>query len=248
MSPLVIKNKGKIYEFKEPTIKVWSEVMALKEFLEEDELNIRMISMCLGMEREEIIECEAEKIIDIANRIQELFKQRNREFYAKVELNGKTFNLVDYTKIKFGQFVDIDTFLSKDESYKIKNLNELASYLFIEEGKEYSDIDFKRQAEEFQQLPVKYVDGAVFFLVNLGLTSHHLSQIYSGKKFLWWMTKTMIRSPRIGAGIQLFLSLLAMIYQSLKILLISPLFFVSTTWHFLKTKIKGKQKINLNNV
>jgi hypothetical protein len=138
-------------------------------------------------------------------------------------------------KITFGQFVDIDTFLSKDESYRISNLHELAAYLYNEvvDGKviDYGQIDFAKQSEEFKDLPIRYIESAIFFLSTLGRGLQGLTQIYSQSQLLMSMMIVRAHLARIGDGISQSATWLKTVLVRLIRLLVSPLRRVSTTLH-----------------
>lgn len=243
MTQQYIQHNGKKYEVKEPTIAMWANVMKLKDILEPEELNIRLISEITGMSKEDIMSCDAKNIQKIGEIIYRLMNMETKEVQMKIELNGVKYEMTDFYKISFGQFVDIDSFLSKDETYKVSNLNELAAYLYIEEGKKYGEIDFKKKIEEFKDLPVKYVEGAVFFLLSLGKGLQQLTQVYSKSKFLWMMMKVRMALLNIGDGTLQYLTWPKTWSGRLTMLLLSPLLLVSIILHILWISIKSKKKI-----
>jgi hypothetical protein len=134
----------------------------------------------------------------------------------------------------------------KDESYKIANLNELAAYLFTEKGKKYGEADFKKNIEKFKQLPMKYIEGAVFFLWTLEKGLSGLSQLYSENKWLTRGLKVIIVLRNFGDTISGFLNSRKTKFGKLTVLLVSPLFFVSIIFRTLLTYIRRKKK-RLNN-
>ena len=196
-----ITHNGKKYEIKEPTLQNYANVMKLRDLLSEQELYIKIISELTELTREQVIEASVDDINKVGQLIAQYFDASNREVFYKISHKDKNYSLVDLYNISFGQFVDIDTFLTKEESYKLNNLNELASYLFIEEGKTYSQIDFRKQKEDFVDLPMKYLEGAIFFLVNSGLILAPLIETYSRSKFLWWILKMILLFQLTGDGI-----------------------------------------------
>lgn len=242
MTEQFIQHNGKKYEVKEPTIAMWSNVMKLKDILDPIELNVRFITELTGMSRQEVEECDAKNVQRIGSIIGAYMEASTKEVQMKIMLNGKNYEMVDLSKISFGQFVDIDTFLSKDENYRIQNLNELAAYLYIEEGKKYGEQDFKKNIEEFKQLPVKYVEGAVFFLLSLGKGLQQLTQVYSKSKFLWMTMKLRIALLNIGDGILPYLIWPKTWYGKLTMLLLSPLLLVSIILHISWILIKNKKR------
>ena len=129
-----IEYKGKKYNLTEPTISMWSETMKFKDILDPKDLYIKMIEVMTGLSREEINEISVTEINAVGVILYHYLNQENKELTYRVILDDVVYKLVDISKISFGQFVDIDTFLKKDEAYRIANMNELAAYLYCEEG------------------------------------------------------------------------------------------------------------------
>jgi hypothetical protein len=152
------------------------------------------------------------------------------------------YELADFGNISFGQFVDIDSFIMKDEAYKIANLNELASYLYTEKGKKYGETDFKKSIENFKTLPMKYVEGAVFFLWTLEKELFGLSQVYSKNKWIVRGVRILLIFLNFGATISGLLNSQRTKFGKLTVLLVSPLFFVSTICRSLVIYIRNKIK------
>ena len=158
-----IDYNGTKYEVKEPTISMWMDIMKLKDILDEQEMYVRMISKVTGIKESQIMEEDASTIRRVGNELYKFMNQDQKTLFKSIELFGVKYNFVDVTKISFGQFVDIDTFLNKEESYRVSNLQELAAYLYTEDGIKYGESDFKARIEVMKELPIKYLEGAVFF-------------------------------------------------------------------------------------
>jgi hypothetical protein len=240
-----ITHNGKKFEIKEPTIQNYANVMKLRDLLNDQELYVKLICELTELRREEVIEASIDDINKVGEVINKFFSNSNKEIFYEIEYRGIKYNLVDVYKISFGQFVDIDTFLTKDEAYKLNNLNELASYLYLEKGKTYSEIDFRKQKEIFSELPMKYLEGAIFFLVNLGLILAPLTEIYSRSKFLWMILKLTLLFQLTGDGIPPYpISVKTKFGKFLKLLtypLWLALIILPTSLMWLKRKIKSKR-------
>jgi hypothetical protein len=193
--------KDKKYPIKEPTILNYANVMKLRDLLSEEELYIRVICELTELSREQILEAPADQFKIVGETIERYFSAANKEVFYNIKFKDVEYSMIDIYNISFGQFVDIDTFLNKEESYKLNNLNELASYLYLEKGKTYSEIDFRKQKEIFADLPMKYLEGAIFFLANSGLILAPLMETYSRNKFQWVILKTILIFQLIGVGI-----------------------------------------------
>lgn len=239
---IFIQHKGKKYPIKEPTIKMWSDVVQLRDVYGEEEMNIRLLEKVTDIPREELLTLEATLIRKIADQLNKVLDQENKELASVIEHQGKKYTLVNIEKITFGQFVDIDTFLQKDEKYRVSNLNELATYLYTEIGVDYKDKDFKSQIESFKELPVRHIEGALFFLSTLGNTLLGLTQIYSRQKWKWMVLKTKILLINIGGGIQRLVRLPKTRFGRLIMWSISPLLVLSTILLILWTLIRNKKR------
>ena len=223
-----IEYNGEHYVLQEPTIKVWSEVMKFKDILDEEELYIKMISVITGLSREDILKADASQITEVGEKLKDYLNKDTRQLYPTFEHKSVKYKLADFNKISFGQFVDIETFLKKDEAYRIANLNELAAYLYTEEGTSYSDSDFPKRIEEMRDIPVKYVESSLFFLLSLERGLQELSQLYSQNPRLWKIMKLRIALGNFGDGMQPYLGWLTTSFGVLTKLLIYPLYLVLT--------------------
>ena len=149
--------------------------MKFKDLLDDEELYIKMISEVLGITREEVLSADTTEIIEIGDYVYSFINKESKKLFKQIEFKETKYNLVDVNNISFGQYADIDTFLRKDEGYRIANLNELAAYLYTEDGIVYTNSNIKLRIEEFKTLPIKYVEGAIFFFVEF---SKSISRTY----------------------------------------------------------------------
>ena len=241
METTYIEHNGKQYEVKEPTINTWKNVMIFKDLLDEEEMSVKMIAEVTGLSVKEVKEADALEIRIAGDKLWRYLNQESKQLHKTIEHNGVLYDLVDVNKISFGQFVDIDTFMKKDESYKIANLNELAAYLYCEQDVKYGDSDIKKRIEDFKNLKVKYIEGAVFFLLSLGRGLHELTLLYSKSKTMWWMMRTRIALASFGDGMQQLLSSQKTKFGKLMVLLTFPLWLVSIIFLFLWMLITRKR-------
>jgi hypothetical protein len=246
MTTQYVEYKKKKYVVKEPTINDWSEIMRLKGLLDDQELNYKLMEKITGMPKEIILSAKLSEINKIGQQLYTFLNLEQKQLFPDFEFKGKTYKIVNISKISFGQFVDIDTFLSKDESYRISNLHELAAYMYNEvidgEVIEYGKIDFKKQSEEFKELPIKYLEGAIFFLSILGRASQGLTQIYSHNKWQWMRMIGELHLAHIGDGISRLANWLKTKFGKLIKLSVSPLRRALTTLHTYWTRTKKKSK------
>lgn len=246
MEQTYIDYDNKKYPIKELTIEKWQNIMKFREIFDEGDLYIRMISEMTGLTPQQVEEGDAQSILACGKLLDSYINQESKKVYSEITYKAVEYTLVDFNKISFGQFVDIDTFIMKDETYKISNLNELAAYLYIEKNKKYGEMDFAENIENFKDLPMKYIEGAVFFLWTLERGLFGLSQVYSGNKWLMRGVKIIIILANFGATMSGFLNSRRTRFGKLIVLLVSPLFFVSTICRTLLTYAMNRKKRSKN--
>jgi hemin uptake protein HemP len=242
METTYIEHKGQKYEVKEPTIEAWKNVMIYKDLLDEEEMYVKMISEVTGLSMKEVKSSDALEIRIAGDKLWRYLNQESKKLFTTIEHNGITYNLVDLNKVSFGQFVDIDTFMKKDEPYKVANLNELAAYLYCEDGVEYGNSDIKKRIEDFKDLPVKYIEAAIFFLLSLAKGLQELTTLYSKSPVMWWMMRVRIAWASFGDGIKQLVSSQKTKFGKLIVLLTFPLWLVLITFLSLWTLIVSKKK------
>jgi hypothetical protein len=238
----VIEYNGKKYIIKEPTIRTWAEVMKMKDILDEGELFVKVIELTTGLTYEEIMSADASQVKNVGEKVLSIITGSNKKVVQYFEHEGEEYQFLDIQNLSFGQFIDIDTFLSKEENYRIQNLHELASYLYIEKGSKYGEKSIPKRAEKFKELPIKYMEGSVFFLLSILNLSEELTKIYSQSKTLKVVMKTKILFRLIGVGIQRSAHSLRTKFGYLGMLLIYPLLSVSIILLTLWTLIRSKKR------
>jgi hypothetical protein len=242
MTETHIEYKGKKYEVKEPTIQTWKNIMIFKDLLDEEEMYVKMIAEVTGLSIDEIKDTDALQVRNVGNTLWRYLNQESKELHTTINHKGITYQLVDVNKISFGQFVDIDTFLKKDEAYKIGNLHELAAYLYCESGTTYGQSDFTTKMEAFKELPVKYVEAPIFFLLSLQKGLQQIITLYSKSPISFWTMRLRLAFMSSMGGIQRFLFSPRTKFGKLIMLLTSPLWLVLITLLTLWTLITKKKK------
>ena len=176
MEKQYVKYKGKSYLINEPTIEDWARIMVLQEWSDEREFSTILLSQITGLSQEEIENADYQEILDAAQTISQYFLVDSSEFKNEFEFNGKKYRFLDLPNLKFGEFIDIDGFLTKPVIEKKKEMNLLMAMLYreVDEDGNYLPYDSSKvqlRAEEFKKLPVKYVNGASSFFLRLGKIS-----------------------------------------------------------------------------
>jgi len=217
---MTITSKSKKFEVSEPTIREFCDVMKLKDILTEDELNVRLIEKVTGMSHEEVMDMDATTIQKIGSVLFAHYNKESKKLFQTFELKGIKYKFMDVNTISFGQFVDIDTFLKKDESYRIANLNELMAYLYCEEGTKYSESNFKVRIEAMLDAPSHIIEGALFFLSNLEKGLLEIMELSSKSPIMFQMMRLRIVFQSFGATTKLSRYLLKTKFGRLTLLLL----------------------------
>jgi hypothetical protein len=243
MTSTYIDYKGTKYEVKEPTIETWKNIMIFKDLLDEEEMYVKMIAEVTGLSVDEIKDTDALQIRKVGNTLWRYLNQESKELHKTIIHKDISYDLVDVNKISFGQFVDIDTFLKKDESYKVANLHELAAYLYCETGLTYGQSDFTKKMEAFKDLPVKYVEAPIFFLLSLHEGLREITTLYSKSPVLYWTMRLRLAFMSFMGGIRQLVSSQKTKFGKLMLLLTSPLWLVLiillTSWTLITKKKKN---------
>ena len=238
---MTITSKSKKFEVSEPTIREFCDVMKFKDILNEDELNVRLIEKVTGMSHEEVLEMDASTIQKIGSVLFAHYNKESKKLTQSFELNGITYKFMDVNTISFGQFVDIDTFLKKDESYRIANLNELMAYMYCEEGTKYSDSNFKKRIEVMLDAKSHIVEGALFFLLNLERGLYEIMELSSKSPLMFQIMRLRIAFQSFGATTKLFRFLQKTKFGKLILLLLWVLLLPLTICLTLLTSITRKK-------
>jgi hypothetical protein len=206
-----LKYKGKSYQVEEPTIEMWSKIIALQEWTDEREFSIKLMSMVTGLTEEEIENTDAIDVVKATTELSVFLMEKSNEFKNEIEFKGKHYKFIDLPNLTFGEFIDIDTFLTKTPIEKKKEMHLLMAMLYreVDDKGNYLPYDSKKiqlKAEEFKQLPVRYLNGATSFFLRLdrilrgGLRGSSWLQAKLVMKMIWLSVKL---SVLIGFGVGL---------------------------------------------
>ena len=238
---MTITSKSKKFEVTEPTIREFCDVMKLKDILTEDELNVRLIEKVTGMSHEEVMNMDATTIQKIGSVLFAHYNKESKKLFQTFELKGIKYKFMDVNTISFGQFVDIDTFLKKDESYRIANLNELMAYMYCEEGTKYSDSNFKVRIEAMLDAPSHIIESSLFFLSNLEKGLLEIMELSLKSPLMFQMMRLRIAFQSFGATTKLSRYLLKTKFGRLTLLLLWVLLLPLIICLTLLTSIRKKK-------
>jgi len=223
------KYKGKEYEIDEPTVEMWSKLVLLQEWTDEREFCVKLISFTTGLTEQEVENSDYIEVVKIANEISVFLSESGDKFYNEFSFNNKNYRFLDLPNLTFGEFIDIDTYLSKEPHEKKKEMPLMMAMLYREldekgNYKPYKSKELQAKAEEFKKLPVKYVRVATNFFFHLDKTLQGNFQVSFWRnlkltgKMIWILVK-FIPLISFGAGSVLLFKLRTKISQKLKKLL-----------------------------
>jgi hypothetical protein len=165
---------GKDYEVIEPTIELWGKLASLQDWTDETEFAIILISHMTGLSKEDIQKSNWHDVLTVSQNISNHLLHESKQFHKEFEFEGQKYKFIDLPNLTFGEFIDIDTFLSKPELERRREMHLLMALLYKEDG---VVSDTMLRAERFKKLPVKYVNGASTFFLRLEKISQGSSQL-----------------------------------------------------------------------
>jgi hypothetical protein len=189
-----IEYDGKDYIIGEPTLEMWSQLISVKDFESEFDLALRLLQMATGLESDELRQASSKSVYGAADGLIDYYTTQDNKFIESFTFNDKKYKFVELGSLSFGEFVDIDDQMTKSEVERMKNLHLLMALLYrqIDNDGNYMDYDTKRisgTAEEFKQLPIKYLNGALFFFYVIELILQKNIQ-FSLTTIQWWKWRT----------------------------------------------------------
>jgi len=167
-----IEYDGQEYRVNEPTIELWSKLNTLKDLYEDNEFSIIIISLATGLSTDQLRQASWEGVYETSTYLTNYLLKDGDKFYNEFEFKGQKYRFLSLENLTFGEFIDIDEFLSRDPAKKASELNLLMALLYREVDEEgnltpYDASVLKDRAELFRQLPVKYLNGAMVFFCRL---------------------------------------------------------------------------------
>lgn len=167
-----IEFDGREYEVHEPTIELWNQLNTLKDLGTEDDFILSLIALSTGLLPDKIREAEWESVNNTAEFLAHYFMSIGDKFHNEFDFKGQKYRFMDLNNMTFGEFIDIDSFLSQDESKKQSQMNHLMALLYREvdengKTKPYNASEVPERAEKFRSLPVKYLRGSMSFFLRL---------------------------------------------------------------------------------
>lgn len=225
MKRITITYNDKEILVNEPTIEMWTRLSAWKDILDEQDFVLKLISESTGLSDKDIKKADWYDIMSVAAILTEYLTEQSSEFVNEFEFQGKKYRFVDLPNLTFGEFIDIDTILSKEEHERKTMLNVLMAMLYREVSKdgklsEYDASKVPERAELFKKLPVKYLQGSMSFFLRLEKILQKPSLKYLVKWKILKMMKKLKKlknrvSRNIGDGLGYLRHLPTKIFQKL---------------------------------
>lgn len=211
MKKLSIEYQGKDYDVKIPTIEMWVRLIAWKDLLEEKDFLIKLISESTGLPETEIKKADWFDIVSIGSFLTDHILTKTTDFHNEFEFDGKKYRFIDLPNLTFGEFIDIDTILTKDEHERKTNMHTLMALFYREVGTDnklvpYDSGKVGERAELFKKLPVMYLQGSMSFFLRLEQILQKPSVSFLVKSAMLKMMKNIKKRMRktlanIGAGL-----------------------------------------------
>lgn len=205
------EHKGKFYELNEPSIELWNKLMGIKDWTDEAEFSIKLISELCNLTEEEIKQRPWDEIIEVSKSLSNYILQDAKKFYKEFEFAGEKYKFIDLPNLTFGEFIDIDTFLNRPSNERLKDTHLLMAMFYREVDEKgnilpYDSSKLESRSEKFKKLPVKYVNGSSTFFLLLEKELHKNSLTYSKSKLKMMMRGILMlmTSPRLvlsGVGL-----------------------------------------------
>ena len=214
------------YPVTEPTIELWQRLMGLKEWTEDTEFAVELISQVTGLDRDTINKSDWHNVLSVSQNISNYLLNESKVFHREFEFDGVKYGFIDLPNLTFGEFIDIDTFLSKTELERRNEINLLMAMLYREIGEDgklvpYDSSQVGLRAKKFKKLGVKYVTGSTSFFLRLEKTLLQNSKpsfwnLLKIKILMTWMLVKAIILVSIGVGLVHLSNLRKKISQKLK--------------------------------
>lgn len=227
-----IKYDGKEYLVAEPTIMVWNRLAGAQSLQDEEAFRYTLISTATGLDEEEIRQADWLDVFKVSEYLTDYYMVQSPRFYNHFIFNETLYKFIDLENLTFGEFIDIDSFLSQPTSYRMGNMNMLMALLYREtdeNGKvlKYDASKVSERAQLFKLLPAKYLQGAIFFFGTLeNILSVLMKQSLIQRKLRLMkmnLKRKMIKLLNsVGVGIQQLYIWLKKTSTKLRVLLKNP--------------------------
>lgn len=237
MNKITFELEGNEYELPEYiTIENYVKIFKLKDIFSDEFFAIKLLNILTGAPIEVLTDANYNQIEYLSNFCMNLFPKKEK-FVDRFEFDGIKYGFIDtWKKISFGEFVDLDTLMSKKGDELLDYIHIITAILYrpiISEDKKgnykiekYDPDTMEERAEKFKKLNINiFIGSQVFFslFIKKYLIHFQLSSITTGMtKIQQLKTMWMFRIPilkylyrRNGDGTQLLTDLQTVMLRNL---------------------------------
>lgn len=212
MSKLTFEVNEKEYVIPEfLTIENYVKIFKVKDLFEDEYMKAKVINLVTGCPMEDLINAENHQIDFLSTSIFALFPDNKYPLYDKFTLDGVEYGYIpSYKEITFGEFVDLDTLLSKKPEEIMDYLHIVTAIMYRPITKQKKKHDYKiekynsdtvtERSELFKsKLNVKFSLGGQFFFINFVSKSPTYTQISLIQRIQleWMMMKFVIKNWKL---------------------------------------------------
>jgi hypothetical protein len=183
MSEVTFKLQGKDYELPNYlSIGDYVKIFKIKDLFEDEYMKAKVVNLLTDCPMETLIDAENHKVDFLATTIFAMVPRPPYNLIDRFTLDGVDYGyLPSYKEITFGEFVDLDTLLTKKPDEIMDYLHIICAIMYRPIVSEKSKHNFKIEkynqetlndrAELFKnKLEVKFALGGQFFFINFGKT------------------------------------------------------------------------------
>jgi hypothetical protein len=192
------------------------EFEKLPETLSDFDRAIQTISIFCELNTHEIKQIPYKTLEKIIANIKEALSDDPGLIHT-FELNGIKYGLIpNFDKMSTAEFIDIDNYQKeRDNLYKVMSV--LYRPIIEEDGKKYLIEKYEGKInEDFEEMPMAYVKGAIVFFCNLGIDLvSYIQKCLAEENPKDLQMRVFQRSVKNGGGKDLYMDLLEVTYSKL---------------------------------
>jgi hypothetical protein len=202
---------GKDYDLPDfLNIENYAKIFKIKDLLDDEYMKAKVINLVTGCPVDELIEAENHKVEYLATEIFDMVPKAPFALVDRFTYEGIEYGyLPSYKNITFGEFVDLDTLLTKPPEEMMDYMHIICAIMYrpiISETKKnnfkiekYNQDTLNDRAELFKKLDVSYVLGGMFFFINFAriYTNHIPLSLTQRIKNEWTMIKLVWKFRKI---------------------------------------------------
>lgn len=179
MSEVTFNVNGKEYEIPDiTTIENYIKIFKVKDLFEDEYMKAKVINLITDCPMDDLIKAENHNVEFLSTTIFALLPKPPFELIDQFELDGVRYGyLPSYKEISFGEFVDLDTLLTKKPEEVIDNLHIITAIMYrpiiSQKSKHnykiesYNQDNLLERADLFKKkLDVRYALGGQFFFTK----------------------------------------------------------------------------------